>query len=78
MRFSRRAISSANGSRCWTRRSRRYPGRVHRNGQRELLQRDAEELRRAVDKSRLNNRIGKLTSKRMKEVNRAIRLSLAV
>lgn len=33
---------------------------------------------RSVDKSRLGNKIGVLTSKRMKEVNRAIRLSLAV
>ncbi len=33
---------------------------------------------RAVDKSRLGNRIGTLKSKQIKEVNRAIRLSLAV
>jgi mRNA interferase MazF len=33
---------------------------------------------RAVDKSRLGNRIGTLSAERMEEVNRAIRLSLAV
>lgn len=33
---------------------------------------------RTVDKQRLNNRIGVLTSERMEEVNRAIRRSLAV
>jgi mRNA-degrading endonuclease toxin of MazEF toxin-antitoxin module len=33
---------------------------------------------RAVDKSRLGDRIGTLKSKIMTEVNRAIRLSLAV
>ena len=33
---------------------------------------------RTVDKQRLGSRIGALTSQRMEEVNRAIRLSLAV
>ncbi len=33
---------------------------------------------RAVDKQRIGNRIGALTSQRMEEVSRAIRLSLAV
>ena len=33
---------------------------------------------RTLDKQRLGNRIGALTGQRMEEVNRAIRLSLAV
>ncbi len=33
---------------------------------------------RAVDKQRIGNKIGTLTSQRIEEVNRAIRLSLAV
>jgi mRNA interferase MazF len=33
---------------------------------------------RAVDKSRIGNRVGMLTSARMEEIDRAIRLSLAV
>ena len=58
-----------------------YPFEVRLNAREGGLAKDSKVLLdqiRTVDKSRLGNRIGKLALERMEEVNRAIRLSLAV
>ena len=58
-----------------------YPFEVRLEGEEAGLPQRSKVLLdqiRTVDKSRLGNRIGILTPERMEDVNRAIRLSLAV
>jgi mRNA interferase MazF len=58
-----------------------YPFEVRLNAGEAGLSKDSKILLdqiRTLDKSRLGNQIGTLTVERLEEVNRAIRLSLAV
>jgi len=58
-----------------------YPFEVHLNAGEGGLPKESKVLLdqiRTLDKSRLGNHIGTLSTERMEEVNRAIRLSLAV
>ena len=58
-----------------------YPFEVHLNAGEGGLAKESKALLdqiRTLDKSRLGNHIGTLSAERMEEVNRAIRLSLAI
>lgn len=58
-----------------------YPFEVHLNPGESGLAQESKILLdqiRTLDKSRLSEQIGKLSAERMEEVNRAIRISLAV